>query len=60
MEDAEQIRQRSVYVATPANAISTDGERFIAFNRFDRPDEREDSNIDTNILPHFRRHTLMH
>ncbi|KAK9773978.1 putative Sodium/hydrogen exchanger family protein [Seiridium cardinale] len=56
-KDAEQIRRRSVYVATPTNAISTTDGNFIAFNRFDRPNEREDSNIDTDLLPHFRRHS---
>lgn len=59
-EDAERIRKRSVYVPTPANAVSTEDGRFIAFNRFNRPDEHEDENIDTDILPKLRRHTLAH
>ncbi|KAH6658905.1 sodium/hydrogen exchanger family protein [Truncatella angustata] len=54
-EDAEQIRRRSVYVATPTNAIRTEDGRFIAFNRFDRPDDGEDSHVKVNILPRFQR-----
>jgi hypothetical protein len=57
MEDAEQIRRRSVYVATPANAISTNEGTFIAYNRFDRPDEQEDETVDGDALPHFRRYS---
>lgn len=49
LDDAEQVRRRSVYVATPTNAISTEQGTFIAFNRFDRPEEHEDESQSTNL-----------
>lgn len=38
-EDAVQVRRKSAFVATPANARpdSSDGEYFVAYNRFSRP-----------------------
>ncbi|KAI0158372.1 Cation/H+ exchanger [Pestalotiopsis sp. NC0098] len=42
MDDSEQVRRRSVYVATPTNAIRTEQGTFNVFNRFDRPGEHED------------------
>lgn len=42
MDDSEQVRRRSVYVATPPNAIRTEQGTFNVFNRFDRPGEHED------------------
>lgn len=42
MNDSEQVRRRSAYVATPANAIRTEQGTFNVFNRFDRPGEHED------------------
>lgn len=42
MDDSEQVRRRSVYVATPPNAIRTEQGTFSVFNRFDRPGEHED------------------
>ncbi|KAI2627557.1 Na(+)/H(+) antiporter 1 [Hypoxylon sp. NC1633] len=36
-EDAVELRRRSIYVPTPANAFSGDRDTFIAYNRFFRP-----------------------
>ncbi|KAI1773772.1 Cation/H+ exchanger [Hypoxylon cercidicola] len=36
-EDAVEIRRRSIYVPTPVNAFTGDGDTFIVYNRFFRP-----------------------
>ncbi|ETS82325.1 hypothetical protein PFICI_04201 [Pestalotiopsis fici W106-1] len=47
--DAEQVRRKSAHVATPINAISTEQGTFIAFNRFDRPDQGGDQDERANL-----------
>lgn len=49
MDDSEQVRRRSVYVATPPNAIRTESGTFNVYNRFDRPGEHEDQRCSAGL-----------
>lgn len=52
-EDAVEIRRKSLRQAPPSNAISGEGDHFIAYNRFSRPV------FDPDDLPYFSRANSM-